>query len=338
MTVCLVALLLSPSAIAARPLAGGSYFGFPADAKIEDSGYVEGTGALRVSRSERTVAPTTLSFVCGGDRDARLVRVRLFGRSGRHSPVVIGRDGRFAVGGGGSAGTHRLQGSFLTRGVARITYTERRSRRVVCRERMRLYRDGVAPFSGCRSQRAATLLRGETGRVFQQYAARDVVPGRLASFFAHVYVCLFDRPSKRIDLGQNYDDELLGTFRLAGPFVAFFFGGCGFCTWDQWRVEVRDVRDDSVVNRPDIRFWTRPVDLALNTNGSVAWTLERLAFGPDGYPVQPSTIESTEVWVVDGHGQRLLDSGPSLDPNSLDLNESTLTWINDGTARTATLD
>ena len=45
--------------------------------------------------------------------------------------------------------------------AARIVYTERRlrSRRVVCRSAMKLYRDGVPPFSGCRSQRAVAQMR-----------------------------------------------------------------------------------------------------------------------------------------------------------------------------------
>ena len=72
---------------------------------------------------------------------------------------------------------------------------------------MTLYRNGVPPFSGCRSQPAFTHLWADTGRAFQQYAATRATPGRPTAFFTHVYACLFDSPSKRIDLGRSYDDE-----------------------------------------------------------------------------------------------------------------------------------
>jgi len=262
----------------------------------------------------------------------------------------VGRDGRFAATGrGGQVLTpgprvgpvgrrYRLQGRFVTRDVARIVFTERRIRsgRLVCRSSMKLYRNGVPPFSGCRSQRAHTDLWAGSGRVFQQYTLE------FGEFFTHHYACLFEYPSKRIDLGRNYDDERHGNFRLAGPFVAFFSGGCGACTWPQWSVEVRDVRDGRVVSRPDVRFYTRLVDLALKPNGSLAWTLERLALAPNGYPIgyptEPPGIESRDVWALDSQGQRLLDSGPELVPDSLELNDSTLTWTHAGSARSAALD
>jgi hypothetical protein len=44
------------------------------------------------------------------------------------------------------------------------------------------------------------------------------------------------------------------------------------------------------------------------------------------------------VWALDSHGQRILDSGPDVAANSLELNESTLAWTNGGSERSATLD
>jgi hypothetical protein len=78
-------------------------------------------------------------------------------------------------------------------------------------------------------------------------------------------------------------------------------------------------------------------------NGSVAWTLDRLAVSPNALPIdngsgEPPAAPAWEVWAFDSHGQRVLDSGPNLELHSLELNGSTLTWIKDGTTRSATLD
>jgi hypothetical protein len=353
LAVCLAVLVFAAPALAGRPTGGAHYFGIPGGATSAD-GFHKPIGELRVARSGRSVAPTKLTFSCGSG--GREVRVRLFGASGRRSAVSIGRDGRFtAVGRGGvvlfpvrpgrpgRVGRYRLRGRFLTRGAARVAYTERRlrSRRLVCRSDMRLYRNGVPPFSGCRSQPATTVLWGDTGRVFWQFALRRNNFGEL---YTHAYVCLFDSPSKRVDLGEDYaPDDYREKFRLAGSFVAFFRTECPMCMWPQRWIEVRDARDGSLVSEPDVQFWTRLTDLALKRSGSVAWTLERLALGPDGYPIgyqtpAPLVIETREVWAVDSHGQRLLDSGPDVVTNSLELNESTLTWTNGSNTRSATLD
>jgi hypothetical protein len=359
----LAALLFAGLALAVRPVSRAHYFGFPSGASVE-AGFVDVTGELRVPQSGGHVAPAKLAFSCRNGRD---VRVRLSGSAGRRSPVRVGRDGRFvAVGSGGetlglvrprSVARYRLQGRFLTRESARIIYTERRvrSHRLVCRSSMTLYREGVPPFSGCGSQRAVTVLRGDTGRVFLQYAAQ--LPGSggefgLGSFIPHAYACLFDSPSKRIDLGENYapDDERLN-FRLAGPFLAFFHGGCAMCIFEQFFIEVRDLRNGTIVRRigypesyPDLMPWgSRPAALALKANGSLAWTLDRIAMDSHGFPVgygdnEPPVVVAWEVWALDTSGPRLLDSGPKLVLDSLELHDSSLTWIDDGVTRTATLD
>jgi hypothetical protein len=330
-------LLFAVPAWAERPAPSGKYVGFHA-AAIEgpDEGFLSVTGELRVSRSGRSVAPTTLTFFCNEYEAA----VRLSGKSGKRSAVAIGRDGRFAAQGRRGAARYRLRGRFLTRGLARIGYAERLpSGRRGCRSTMKLYRNGVPPFSGCRSQRAATHVWGETGRVFQQYTLHNT-----GEYFTHVYACLFDSPSRRVDLGRNYDDERLGTFRLAGPFVAYFTGGCATCVFDQRGIGLRDLRDGSHVTRPggSANTWgTRLYDLELKANSSFAWTQDRIAIGPDGFPAGypgPPVVEAHEVWASDSQGRRLVESDLDIDLNSLDLNESTLNWINGGTPHSATLD
>ena len=330
---CLVALVFASSAIAARPTPRGHYFGFPAKAS-EAASSVETTAELRVSKSGRRLASITVTAFCQSSAKVRL--------AGRRPAVPVHRDGRFAASWGDADTRYRVRGRFATPGVARLMYVQRdaRSHRLACRFPMKLYRDGVPPFSGCRSQPAYTDLWADTGRVFQQYT---MSPGRRYS--THLNVCLFETPSQRVDLGENYTpDDYRENFRLTAPFVAFFRHQCAMCIpWDQGWIEVRDARDGTLVRRPDITWGSRLADLELKGNGSVAWTLDRVAMGPDGFPIgygtgQPPEAVAWEVWALDSHGHRLLDSGPNLDLHSLELNGSTLTWINDGTARTASLD
>ena len=131
--------------------------------------------------------------------------------------------------------------------------------------------------------------------------------------------------------------------RAFSPFLAFLRGPCAMCLGEQWWIAVRAARHGSLVSDPDLGWPTRVGDLELKANGSVAWTLDRLAVSPNGLPIdngsgEPPAALAWEVWALDSHGQRVLDSGPNLDLHSLELNGSTLTWIKDGTTRSATLD
>jgi hypothetical protein len=159
------------------------------------------------------------------------------------------------------------------------------------------------------------------------------------AFLPFAYACLYSG-DQRVALGPNGFDERgvglrLEQFRLAAPYLAYACGG----NWmDRCIAGVRvvDLRDGSV-RSPRMPAWvfgrrgfTVPTDIQLKDNGSVAWIIADLQAGGRPGP--------REVGALDGAGQRLLDSGSKLDVNSLELNESTLTWINDGTRRSATLD
>ncbi|HET8821959.1 MAG TPA: hypothetical protein VFM57_10470 [Thermoleophilaceae bacterium] len=324
---CLGALPAAEPAEAARP-GPGSFFGFPGTyARAEVVSSVDVT-TLRVARSRRSFPATTLA-VCA-------TRMRVAGSAGRAAAVPIRRDGRFAAVGRDGPARYRVRGRFIARDEARIRVT-RRSR--LC-GRIVLYRNGVPPFRGCAAQPAVTLSRSRTGRVLQQMT-QD--PGQ-SGFSPHVYGCLFESPSKRFDLGRNVPpDETLGEFRFGGPMLAFFRGGCiGACFFDQRSVEARDLRDGGLVRRPEVPDWSRLYDLAVNANGSLGWTLDRLAIGPNGdpvgYPNQPPVVAAREVWAADSTGQRLLDSGPDVVLDSLEINGSTLYWLNGAGARSATVD
>jgi hypothetical protein len=245
--------------------------------------------------------------------------------------AAVRRDGSFsfpAVGLSRTEGRVRLwlSGRFVSAQYARLFYRVRNSpqhRPQDCRSTHErypdwspaaLYRDGKPPFSGCRSQRAGTLLRTDTGRIFQQLTIDE-----FSSFVTHVYACLYARPHRRVDLGQNYDDEQVRVPRLAGTFVAYWWG----------MLHVIDLRDPASVRLVDPTpgfetVFPQPAsDLVLKPNGAIAWTI---------------LGQESGLWALDAAGLRQLDTGPALDLESLELTDSTLTWINGGTTRTATLD
>ena len=316
----LAALLFAAPGMAARATPGGHYVGFPPASWNRAESLAYPTAELRVSRDGRRLAAAQLQIQC---QDAVGFSDLMMTLSFRRNPdAAIRRDGRFRVSRLGGRRRFRLAGRFVTPRHVRLFYSARILPRTVegrgrveCRSTdwaspAALYRDGIPPFSGCGSQRATTLLWADTGRVFQQITlarnGNELLP--------HVYACLFASPSKRFELGQNYDDERLRTFRMAGPFVAFIHV-------PTWPIEVRDLRDGSLVSRPDTYGWLW--DLALKDNGSLAWTTDR---------------GTREVWSLDSNGQHLLDSGPDLVLESLEINGSTLYWLNGTTTRSATLD
>jgi hypothetical protein len=203
LALCGVAMGLVPPAVAARPAPGGHYYGFPAAGQYRADGLSDVTADLRVSRNGRSVAAVTLLLSCDSRRgryDVKMVEMKL--ALGRASGGTIRRDGSFALAGGYGERRYRLSGASsrrTTRGssiapsmppprpVDRRRFERCRSGRASAV----LYRNGEPPFSGCRSQRAATLLLTSTGRVLQQYALTKPRGG----FFPHAYGCLFATPS-----------------------------------------------------------------------------------------------------------------------------------------------
>jgi hypothetical protein len=75
--------------------------------------------------------------------------------------------------------------------------------------------------------------------------------------------------------------------------------------------------------------------VVLKANGSVAWILNRTDYGVGG----PNFTQTYEVHKSDTSGaDGLIDSSPDIDPTSLALNGSVLTWTRSGETQSATLD
>jgi hypothetical protein len=322
MIVTTLAAAADPAA-AAPAVAGGLYVGECCGGAYYD-GYVMVAG-LRVAADGRTLRAGSYTG-CYEDGDLEKLRA---GRRRR-----IHRDGTFAWRARAAGVRFRVRGRFRSPNRARLVYSVRPRRNFNCPpgpRPLRLHRrEGEPPFVGCLSQPGRTVVSSPEARIFEQ---RRVFSW---AFLPFSYGCLFSggpRVSFGLDglteasLGQD-----LNQFRLAGPYAAF---GCGGNLSDGcWSaVYVVDLRDGSrrAVNLSTSGFGrgANPTDVELKDNGSVAWI--ELLYDPFGR-------YSYQVGAADAAGRRLLDRGSRIDPDSLALNGSTLTWVKARQLRSASLD
>ncbi|HEY1360384.1 MAG TPA: hypothetical protein VGF21_18930 [Thermoleophilaceae bacterium] len=305
------------AAPAAKPHKNARYTGF--EGSETDMNLAEPTARLRVSRSGRSFRRG--SYVELSCRDDRVIRkVSLAG-------TRIRRSGKFSKSRRRGRIRYRLSGRFVLRDYARIRYTARRVGGCRSgRSKVALYEKGVPPFKSCRSQKAKNDVKNSDGRVFEQLNIGDS-----GEFFPFSYACLYST-GKRFELGRNWDDELVETPRLTAPYVAWASVGCGNVTC-QSAVEVADLRVGKVVkNLPATTGGlpgnsNRVTDMVLKPNGSLAWIVD----------IGSSVGSDRQVVAVDSAGRRLLDSGGNIDPESLTLSGSTLSWTESGASRSASL-
>lgn len=246
--------------------------------------------------------------------------------------VAIRADGSFAFGGTRHGSRFRVRGRFDGTDTAWVRLrVGARPSRFGCPSgprTLRLHRAaGHAPFTGCLAQPGRTTIESDSARVF--YAER-VYP-RTWARLSFAYACL-KGGGPRVLLGwSGYSEgglgQLLGPFRLAGPYVAFgcggmLTGGCG------GSVRVIDLRDGSELRRARMASGpggqsVGPSGVELLPSGAVAW-LEGGYYGGRG-----------RVAVQDAGGTRVLDEGLGIEADSLSSNGTTLSWRRDGELRTA---
>ena len=340
-----LALLAFPvgSAGAVEPVAGGEYVGECCGLDDAFYGGYSIAAELRVGPGGHTLLGGRRGSYIACDQDGGLVPLRprravpvkhdgSFAFSGRRLPVPRGRWER--------ALRLKVRGRFTSPDSARIVYSVTPTRPAGndlvfgCRQgpkRLRLHRDaGDPPFAGCASQPGTTIVSSSEARVFEQ---RRVF---YSAFLPFAYGCLYSG-DHRVTLSLDGFDQTgagveLDNFRVAGPYVAFGCGGnlsslfgCGSA------VHVVDLRDGSRRRAiPTIipYDWERaygPSDVELKANSSVAWISGRKE-GP------------WEVGALDSKGQRQLDSGDGIEPESLMLDGSILSWRAGNDIRSATLD
>ena len=171
---------------------------------------------------------------------------------------------------------------------------------------------------GCKAgEPAKTKLAGERVRVYKVRGVR-----RAGNVFACSYAT-----GARLPLGDEYsitpDRAFIAPVRIAGDLAAYG----SYCICRTQHGAVVSVVDPSTRRRLVDHFeidWYRTSDLMLRGDGAVAAIAVRWAGGFD-------------VWKHDGGGAGVLDSGPGIEWQSLELDGDTVSWVRDGERREAQL-
>jgi hypothetical protein len=192
----------------------------------------------------------------------------------------------------------------------------------------------VAALPSYRQERPAGACRPRGTRVVRS-SQESTVFRRPAS----IYGCLFGRGAPVHLTSDNIFPRR--TIALAGPLVAYgadYTEDRNFYT----DLKVTDLRDEgSGINRTVSLETTRRGELAatrLRADGAVAWIScprKRSAYGRLSRACARSGGRLKHVWALDAHAdeRRLLDSGRRIEPRSLRLRGTRLTWRRAGALR-----
>lgn len=194
--------------------------------------------------------------------------------------------------------------------------------------------------SACASRGSTTVFSNAYGRFFTKLR-RSVVPGR-ARYRA--YFSCSHRYGKKFRLaegGFEGEDEYT-RLRIRGPFAAYaHWPSCGACEYRALDVRVQDLRTgrhrrvlSATGAEPQDGDSEDVTDLELKGNSAVAWIVVRERF-------ESGTVTDRSVLVraADRGGERLLDEGDEIDPDSLRLDFATsrVSWRHGAERRSTTL-
>jgi hypothetical protein len=158
------------------------------------------------------------------------------------------------------------------------------------------------------------------------------------SIHGAVYGCS-EATGRRTRLGRTTScigSDLIGRVRVAGVLTAYADSRCGVDTGSASVVVVRlsdgrRLKTDPATTGQALPESYEAVDsLVLKRDRSVAWIARAHSI------IRPSS-GGVEVHADDRGGKRLLDSGAGIDPGSLRLRGSRITWKHGGATRSARL-
>jgi hypothetical protein len=181
-----------------------------------------------------------------------------------------------------------------------------------------------APGATCGRHQGHTLAQGDSARVYtlNDGAYGCAIPNGVVYKLGSASVCN-GRPGRAAPVA------------LSGRIVAYGLATCGIDTGTSVVVVRRLTngkrlhRDASVTGPVGAESFETVESLALEPSGSDAWITVTNSVASHG--------SSVEVHAHDSGGAVLLDSGAGIDPRSLRLAGSKLTWRHDGKLRSAQL-
>ena len=305
------------AAAAATPVGASAYAGVRGDR----TAWAE----LRVSAGRRGFdrRRSTFEVVLAGCGRPDLSRA--FALGGRRPRARIQRGGGFRLTGRRGGASLRVSGRFFSANAARLRL---RYRSTGCRQagRLTLRRVRRGRSAGC-AARGRTLLWTPQARIIKRRAGP--VDEGIGVRRRYAYGCFFSRgrPFLLDEDEEGQPDSDLRLFRLAGPYAAFAQDACPMgCGYTVNAVDLRNGRNvrssPAGVPGPGSPYGGPASDLVLKANSSLAWI---------------SAGNPARVFALDSLGRRQLDSGAGIDPRSLELNGSALTWVKAGAPRSSTL-
>jgi hypothetical protein len=183
---------------------------------------------------------------------------------------------------------------------------------------------GAGARAACGPAGAQTLAVDRVARVYQSGG--------------NVYGC-FTTTGHTYVLGasaRSIREGRAGPIALAGRYVAYGYARFGVDTVSA-TVVVRDlgngrqVRSGPATTKPvGPEFFQSVASIVVKADGAVAW------IGQSGSIIRHGSSE-IEVDKADAHGISLLDSGSGIDPRSLRLHGSAVSWRRSGRSRSASL-